>query len=158
MRSRTPASRAQMFQALADEGINIRAITTSEIKFSVLIDAAYTELAVRTLHAVWFGPGHRLRPHQQHQRCAPSPAVGAAGGWGFALAGAGVGSSRCIRPGHAARPTPPFARKSVVALAARQKPDAYPTPMIFPTGPATGVTAPLSLGQAVLPTETWLSC
>ena len=33
--------------------INIRAITTSEIKFSLLIDAAYTELAVRTLHALY---------------------------------------------------------------------------------------------------------
>ena len=33
--------------------INIRAITTSEIKFSVLIDAAYTELAVRTLHSLY---------------------------------------------------------------------------------------------------------
>ena len=41
------------FAALAEKGINIRAITTSEIKFSVLIDADYTELAVRTLHAVY---------------------------------------------------------------------------------------------------------
>ena len=41
---------AQMFQALADKGINILAITTSEIKISVLIDTAYAELAVRTLH------------------------------------------------------------------------------------------------------------
>lgn len=38
------------FTALATKGINIRAITTSEIKFSILIDADYTELAVRTLH------------------------------------------------------------------------------------------------------------
>ncbi len=44
---------AQMFQALADKGINILAITTSEIKISVLIDAAYAELAVRTLHSVY---------------------------------------------------------------------------------------------------------
>jgi aspartate kinase len=44
---------AQGFKALADKGINIRAITTSEIKFSVLIDAAYTELAVRTLHTLY---------------------------------------------------------------------------------------------------------
>jgi aspartate kinase len=44
---------AQAFKALADRNINIRAITTSEIKFSVLIDAAYTELAVRTLHALY---------------------------------------------------------------------------------------------------------
>ncbi len=44
---------AKAFRALADRGINIRAITTSEIKFSVLIDAAYTELAVRTLHTLY---------------------------------------------------------------------------------------------------------
>ena len=42
---------ARAFAALASKGINIRAITTSEIKFSVLIDADYTELAVRTLHS-----------------------------------------------------------------------------------------------------------
>jgi len=44
---------AQAFAALAGRNINIRAITTSEIKFSVLIDAAYTELAVRTLHTLY---------------------------------------------------------------------------------------------------------
>jgi aspartate kinase len=44
---------AQMFQALADKGINIQAISTSEIKISVLIDAAYAELAVRTLHSLY---------------------------------------------------------------------------------------------------------
>jgi aspartate kinase len=44
---------ARAFRALADRGINIRAITTSEIKFSILIDAAYTELAVRTLHSLY---------------------------------------------------------------------------------------------------------
>jgi aspartate kinase len=44
---------AKAFKALADKGINIRAITTSEIKFSVLIDQAYTELAVRTLHSLY---------------------------------------------------------------------------------------------------------
>ncbi len=44
---------AKAFKALADRGINIRAITTSEIKFSVLIDVAYTELAVRTLHSLY---------------------------------------------------------------------------------------------------------
>ncbi|HLH12531.1 MAG TPA: aspartate kinase [Methylovirgula sp.] len=44
---------ALAFKALSEKGINIRAITTSEIKFSVLIDAAYTELAVRTLHAIY---------------------------------------------------------------------------------------------------------
>ncbi len=44
---------AKAFTALAERNINIRAITTSEIKFSVLIDAAYTELAVRTLHSLY---------------------------------------------------------------------------------------------------------
>jgi len=44
---------AQAFGALADRSINIRAITTSEIKFSLLIDAAFTELAVRTLHSLY---------------------------------------------------------------------------------------------------------
>jgi len=44
---------AQAFRALADRSINIRAITTSEIKFSLLIDAAFTELAVRTLHTLY---------------------------------------------------------------------------------------------------------
>ncbi|MCX7321680.1 MAG: aspartate kinase [Hyphomicrobiales bacterium] len=44
---------AQAFAALSEKQINIRAITTSEIKFSVLIDAAYTELAVRTLHTLY---------------------------------------------------------------------------------------------------------
>ncbi len=44
---------ADCFQALAAKGINIRAITTSEIKISVLIDAPYTELAVRTLHSLY---------------------------------------------------------------------------------------------------------
>ena len=44
---------ARAFKALAERGINIRAITTSEIKFSLLIDEAYTELAVRTLHSLY---------------------------------------------------------------------------------------------------------
>ncbi len=42
-----------MFRALADKGINIEAISTSEIKISVLINAAYSELAVRTLHTLY---------------------------------------------------------------------------------------------------------
>ena len=41
---------AQMFQALRDENINIKVITTSEIKISVLIDRKYMELAVQALH------------------------------------------------------------------------------------------------------------
>ena len=42
-----------MFGALADKGVNIQVISTSEIKISVLIDAAYTELAVRALHSAY---------------------------------------------------------------------------------------------------------
>ncbi len=41
---------AKMFRILADEGINIQAISTSEIKISCLVAAKYTELAVRALH------------------------------------------------------------------------------------------------------------
>ncbi|OJU26513.1 MAG: aspartate kinase [Alphaproteobacteria bacterium 64-6] len=44
---------ARMFTALAEKGINIQAISTSEIKISVLIDRAYSELAVRTLHSLY---------------------------------------------------------------------------------------------------------
>lgn len=42
-----------MFSALADRGINVQAITTSEIKVSVLIDEDETELAVRVLHSAY---------------------------------------------------------------------------------------------------------
>lgn len=42
-----------MFRALADKGIKFQAISTSEIKISVLIDAAYAELAVRALHGAY---------------------------------------------------------------------------------------------------------
>lgn len=44
---------ADAFRALASRGINIRAISTSEIKISVLIDVSFTELAVRTLHSLY---------------------------------------------------------------------------------------------------------
>ena len=44
---------ATAFKALAQKSINIKAITTSEIKISILIDGAYAELAVRTLHSVY---------------------------------------------------------------------------------------------------------
>ncbi len=49
MRSHTGVAQT-MFEALAERGINIEVIATSEIKISVLIDAEYTELAVRALH------------------------------------------------------------------------------------------------------------
>jgi aspartate kinase len=42
---------SRMFRALADEGINIRMISTSEIKISVVVDQKYSELGVRALHA-----------------------------------------------------------------------------------------------------------
>ncbi len=44
---------SSMFSALAEKGINIQLITTSEIKTSVLIDEAYAELAVRALHTYY---------------------------------------------------------------------------------------------------------
>ena len=46
---------AKMFQVLAEEGINIEMISTSEIKISVVIAAKYTELAVRVLHDAFIG-------------------------------------------------------------------------------------------------------
>ncbi len=52
MKSQVGVART-MFQALAQKGVNIEAIATSEIKISVLIDAAYTELAVRALHTAY---------------------------------------------------------------------------------------------------------
>lgn len=48
-----------MFKTLADGGINIKIITTSEIKISVIIDEKYLELAVPALHAV-FGLGDEM--------------------------------------------------------------------------------------------------
>lgn len=48
---------AQIFETLAREGINIQMISTSEIKVSVVIDAKYTELAVRVLHDAFLGAG-----------------------------------------------------------------------------------------------------
>ena len=46
---------AKMFEVLAREGINIEMISTSEIKISVVIQAKYTELAVRVLHEAFIG-------------------------------------------------------------------------------------------------------
>jgi aspartate kinase len=46
---------ARMFEVLAAEGINIQMISTSEIKISVVIEAKYTELAVRVLHESFIG-------------------------------------------------------------------------------------------------------
>ena len=43
----------KMFSALASDGVNIKVITTSEIKVSVLIDRKYMELAVQSLHAAF---------------------------------------------------------------------------------------------------------
>ena len=42
-----------MFKALADKGINIQVISTSEIKVSVLVAEEYTELALRSLHTAY---------------------------------------------------------------------------------------------------------
>jgi len=49
MRSHTGVA-AKMFKVLSDEGVNIKVITTSEIKISVLVERKYMELAVQALH------------------------------------------------------------------------------------------------------------
>ncbi len=51
----------KMFQILAGEGINIQMISTSEIKISVVVDAKYTELAVRVLHEAFGLSGKNVR-------------------------------------------------------------------------------------------------
>ena len=48
-----PGMQRSVLQSLADRGINIQAISTSEIKVSVLIDSDETELAVRVLHTAY---------------------------------------------------------------------------------------------------------
>ena len=48
-----PGVASQMFRALAEEGINLQMISTSEIKISVILDEKYLELAVRVLHRVF---------------------------------------------------------------------------------------------------------
>ncbi|HEY2389333.1 MAG TPA: aspartate kinase [Candidatus Binatia bacterium] len=52
---------AAMFRALADVGINIQMISTSEIKVSVVVDAKYVELAVRVLHDAFIGDKRTAR-------------------------------------------------------------------------------------------------
>ena len=52
MRTHTGIAR-KMFAALSEKGINVQAISTSEIKISVLIPADYAELAVRALHSAF---------------------------------------------------------------------------------------------------------
>jgi len=52
MRSQPGVARA-MFETLAEKGINLEVISTSEIKISVLIASEYTELAVRSLHTAF---------------------------------------------------------------------------------------------------------
>ncbi len=64
---------ARMFRLLADEGINILAITTSEIKVSCVIAAKYAELAVRTLHD-GFGLGAPASPRKARDANPPRPA------------------------------------------------------------------------------------
>jgi aspartate kinase len=52
----------KMFETLAKEGINIQMISTSEIKISVIIDAKYSELAVRVLHDAFGLAGKDVKP------------------------------------------------------------------------------------------------
>ena len=63
----------RMFQALADDGVNIKVITTSEIKVSVLIDRKYLELAVQALHDA-FELDQPVERKELGDRC-PSPGV-----------------------------------------------------------------------------------
>ncbi len=58
-----PGVAAQMFQVLAEHGINIHMISTSEIKISCVIDEKYTELAVRALHEAF---GLDRAPEEEH--------------------------------------------------------------------------------------------
>ena len=55
----------KMFQTLSKEGINIQMISTSEIKISVVVDAKYTELAVRVLHDAFELSGKDVKPERQ---------------------------------------------------------------------------------------------
>ena len=48
-----PGVAKTMFETLASIGVNLHVISTSEIKISVLIDAEYIELAVRSLHTIY---------------------------------------------------------------------------------------------------------
>ena len=59
-----------MFSALADEGINIMMISTSEIKISCVIDEKYTELAVRSLHMPFIWTRNRTDVRAQGVRGA----------------------------------------------------------------------------------------
>src|SRR6185312_9323163 len=59
----------QMFQTLADKGINIQVISTSEIKVSVLVAEEYTELALRALHTA-YGLDAARAGHERYERAA----------------------------------------------------------------------------------------
>lgn len=54
----------RMFQALAEKGINIQVISTSEIKISVLVSDAYTELALRSLHTAYGLDAAKVLDHE----------------------------------------------------------------------------------------------
>jgi len=56
---------SRMFDVLSKEGINIQMISTSEIKISVVIDAKYTELAVRALHDAFIGNAPARAPEKR---------------------------------------------------------------------------------------------
>jgi len=56
---------SRMFDVLSREGINIQMISTSEIKISVVIDAKYTELAVRALHDAFIGNAPARAPEKR---------------------------------------------------------------------------------------------
>jgi len=59
-----------MFRTLAEEGINIQMISTSEIKTSVLINDKYMELAVRALHKAFELDQESVRPEAKASESA----------------------------------------------------------------------------------------
>ena len=85
----------QMFQTLAEKGINIQVISTSEIKVSVLVAEEYTELALRALHTA-YGLGCRMTRLATDDRRDRRPRRARAGstGCGRAAARSSAPSSR----------------------------------------------------------------
>ena len=96
MKDHAGVASAGCFEILADEGINIQLISTSEIKVSVVLEEKYTELAVRALHAAFVEAGAAepragvLRSPVARERVAgtdaPAPGGRPSGSLGLALA------------------------------------------------------------------------
>ena len=72
----TPGVTYKMFKGLADESINILAISTSEIKLSVIIDEQNTLKAVKKLHTIFDSIKMEVRPHRIIKRKTRTIKVG----------------------------------------------------------------------------------